>query len=132
VTDFAEGSETAAELAPRPVWQHRQCGPCLTDWHTPLPNCPRCGGPFSEPPRTTTFDPVIRPAHYASGAIECIDAIKVALQGETDPFVAYLRGQVMKYTWRTGKKDDAVQDLEKAAFYLERAIAEKRRGAADA
>jgi len=65
------------------------------------------------------FDAVSRPAHYADGAIECIDAIRAAL-GD-DAFVAYCRGNAMKYAWRTGKKDDAAQDLRKAAWYLERA-----------
>ena len=72
------------------------------------------------------FDPVQRPAHYASGGVECIDAIKAALQGETDPFVAYLRGNAIKYLWRTGKKVDAVQDLQKAVWYIERAVQERR------
>lgn len=71
---------------------------------------------------TVRFDPVQRPAHYASGGIECADAIEAALEGETDPVVAWARGNAMKYNWRTGKKDDPVQDIEKGIWYLRRAI----------
>lgn len=95
MTDFAEGSETASELMPTN--------------HSPMLN---------SSPR---FDAVNRPAHYAAGAIECIDAIREALRGETDPFVAYCRGNVMKYDWRTGKKGNAAEDLRKAAWYATRA-----------
>ena len=60
-------------------------------------------------------DPVNNPAHYTAGAVECIDAIEAALGPEG--FVAFLRGQVIKYTWRLGRKDDALQDARKAAWY---------------
>lgn len=59
--------------------------------------------------------PVNNPAHYTAGAIECIDAIAAAL-GE-DGFVAYLRGQVIKYQWRLGLKDAPAQDAAKAEWY---------------
>jgi hypothetical protein len=37
-------------------------------------------------------------------------------------FLAVLRAQVVKYMWRLGHKDDALQDARKARFYLERII----------
>ena len=44
-------------------------------------------------------DPVNHPAHYiADDGIECIDAIEATLTPEE--FRWYLRGQVIKYTWR--------------------------------
>ncbi len=67
-------------------------------------------------------DPVNHPAHYTAGKVEAIEAIEAAL-GEQG-FRAYLRGQVLKYCWRTGLKDDPLQDLRKAAWYLERLIAD--------
>lgn len=70
---------------------------------------------------TDGFDPVNRPAHYNKGEIECIDAIRVAISDETDPFVAYCRGNTMKYTWRSGSKLDAAEDLRKAAWYATKA-----------
>lgn len=61
-------------------------------------------------------DPVNHPQHYQSGGMEAIDVI--------DAFFAhdYHLGNVFKYLARAGKKDNIVQDLEKAAWYLSRAI----------
>lgn len=68
----------------------------------------------------------INPDHYRQGEIECIDAIRAALGYEG--FLAYLRGQQLKYTWRAGMKGDAVQCLKKQRWYNEREIAERERG----
>ena len=67
-----------------------------------------------------TVDNVNHPAHYNQGGIECLEAIKAALG---DGFVAYLRGNVIKYIWRC-KHKGGIEDLRKAAFYLDRAIKE--------
>jgi hypothetical protein len=64
-------------------------------------------------------DNVNHPAHYTSGSIECIDAIRAAL-GD-DAFVAYCRGAAIKYAWRAGKKAAHAEDLRKGAWYLSRA-----------
>lgn len=63
-------------------------------------------------------DPVDHPSHYTQGAVECIDAIEAAL-GE-EGFIAFLRGQIMKYTWRLGLKGPATEDVGKIAWYTER------------
>lgn len=63
-------------------------------------------------------DPVDHPSHYTQGAIECIDAIEAAL-GE-EGFIAFLRGQIMKYTWRLGLKGAAEEDAGKIAWYADR------------
>jgi hypothetical protein len=60
-------------------------------------------------------DAVNHPAHYTAGDIECIDAIAAALG--PDGFNAFLRGQILKYAWRCGLKDSALQDAQKAAWY---------------
>lgn len=62
-----------------------------------------------------TNDPVNHPSHYTQGGIECIDAIEAALSPQE--FVGFLKGQVMKYTWRLGHKDRASQDQAKALWY---------------
>jgi hypothetical protein len=64
---------------------------------------------------STPHDPVHRPAHYTSGEIECVDAIESALGREQ--FIGFLRGQVLKYQWRLGKKNDAAEDNNKAIWY---------------
>ena len=63
-------------------------------------------------------DQVNHPQHYTSGAIECIDAMESALGHEQ--FIGFLRGQVIKYTWRLGKKDGARVDAEKAEWYAKK------------
>lgn len=68
----------------------------------------------------TEHDAVEHPSHYTSGGIECIDCIKAAL-GEN--FMGFLIGNVIKYTYRYRHKNGA-QDLEKARWYLDRAIKE--------
>jgi len=60
------------------------------------------------------------PSHYNSAGIECIDAIEASMT--SSEFRAYLRGNVMKYLWRCNYKGKAVQDLEKAQWYLNRLI----------
>jgi hypothetical protein len=67
-----------------------------------------------------TVDSVNHPAHYNQGGIECIEAIKAAIG---DGFVSYLRGNCIKYLWRCEHKG-GIEDLKKAAFYLDRAIKE--------
>jgi len=62
-------------------------------------------------------DNVNEPAHYTQGNIECIDAIKEALGGEG--FMAYCRGNVLKYLWRAERKGDPLEDLKKARVYLD-------------
>ena len=68
------------------------------------------------------FDSVNHPAHYASGGIECIDAIRAALGLEG--FVAHCRGTAIKYSWRAGSKEKHAEDLRKGAWYLTRAADE--------
>ena len=49
-------------------------------------------------------DAVNKPAHYHGEGVECIDAIRAALGQEG--FIAYCRGNAIKYAWRAGKKHD--------------------------
>lgn len=67
-------------------------------------------------------DEVNNPAHYTSGGIECIDAIKASMTEEQ--FKGFLKGNVIKYLWRYELKNNPVQDLEKAQFYLNRLLKE--------
>lgn len=64
-----------------------------------------------------TVDMVNHPPHYADteNGIECIDAIRAALGREQ--FIGFLRGQVIKYQWRLGKKGDPVEDNDKGQWY---------------
>lgn len=67
--------------------------------------------------KAKVYDNVRKPKHYASGGIECIDAIRAALTEEE--FRGYCKGNVIKYAWRSGKKGPAEEDLAKARSYIE-------------
>lgn len=69
-------------------------------------------------------DPVNQPSHYASGGVECIEAIKASMSPEA--FRGYLKGNVQKYIWRYEKKVNPKEDLKKAQVYLGWLIAETK------
>lgn len=60
-------------------------------------------------------DDVNHPTHYASGAVECIEAIEASMSSEA--FKGFLKGNVQKYMWRYEQKGGA-ESLEKAQWYL--------------
>lgn len=73
-------------------------------------------------------DRVNHPSHYTFGKIQVADAI-------VDWKLDFLRGNVVKYVARAGKKEEEgmtnnqkeIQDLEKALWYLNRAIKELKK-----
>jgi hypothetical protein len=65
-------------------------------------------------------DVVNHPSHYTFGSVECIDAIDAALTQEG--YRGYLKGCMMKYIWRYENKENPIQDLRKAQWYLTRLI----------
>ena len=68
----------------------------------------------------TNYDPVSKPVHYASGTIECIDAIEASMSAEA--FKGALKANVIKYVWRYETKGK-LESLQKAQWYLSRLIA---------
>lgn len=60
-------------------------------------------------------DTVLNPSHYTShpSGVECI---------EITEHMDFLTGNAMKYIWRAGLKEDKLEDLKKAKFYIERLI----------
>ena len=60
-------------------------------------------------------DDINHPAHYTHGPIEVIEIIEGFDLG-------YRLGNVIKYILRAGHKGDAVKDLQKARWYLDREI----------
>lgn len=64
--------------------------------------------------RLLSPDPINRPAHYTFGAVEPIDAIEAW-------GCDFLEGNIIKYVARWRRKG-GVQDLKKAAWYLNRLI----------
>jgi hypothetical protein len=60
-------------------------------------------------------DLVDQPPHYTAhpSGVECI---------EVTEHMSFCLGNAVKYIWRAGLKGDQVQDLQKAAWYLDREI----------
>ena len=65
-------------------------------------------------------DPVNHPSHYTNhpSGIECI---------EITEHMSFNLGNALKYIWRCDLKNDAIEDLKKAQFYIEREL-KKREG----
>lgn len=72
--------------------------------------------------KTNPVDPkkelVNSPDHYKSNGMEAIDVIEGFGLG-------FNLGNATKYILRCGKKDDAIQELKKAIWYLEREISNR-------
>lgn len=68
-----------------------------------------------------SLDMVNRPPHYTAGGIETIDYIEA--KG-----LNYHLGNVVKYVSRAGMKGNALEDLKKAKWYLEREINNREKG----
>lgn len=66
-----------------------------------------------------TPDPVNLPPHYRShpSGIECIQITE---------HMGFNLGNAMKYIWRCDEKHDAIEDLQKARWYIEREIARRK------
>ena len=60
-------------------------------------------------------DPVNHPTHYTGGGIETIDFIEAKQ-------LNFCLGNVVKYVARAGHKDNKLEDLKKARWYLDREI----------
>ncbi len=59
---------------------------------------------------------VNHPHHYNYSSIECIDAIASALTPQE--LRGFIKGNAIKYLWRSNHKDSIAEDLKKAAWYL--------------
>jgi hypothetical protein len=73
------------------------------------------------PPAVLDVDQVDHPPHYQGKGLEAIDVIEAFGLG-------FCLGNTVKYVLRAGKKRDALTDLKKARWYLDRAIAQAEGG----
>jgi len=71
-------------------------------------------------------DEVNNPKHYTSGKIEALDIIEDSNK-DLDGLEAFSIGSALKYLIRFDKKNDPIQDLQKAVFYIERVIFERQK-----
>jgi len=63
----------------------------------------------------TKHDPVNHPKHYTTGSIEVIHFID-------DKVLSFCLGNVVKYVARAKHKHNQIEDLKKAAWYLNHEI----------
>jgi hypothetical protein len=71
------------------------------------------------------------PSHYTTGKTETIDYIEqTILTYRQEPTVGYAVGQAIKYLSRAALKGAMAQDLAKAKWYIDRALAHLTRNAA--
>lgn len=72
-------------------------------------------------PSAPKHDPVDHPKHYTShpSGIECIQVTE---------HMGFNLGNAVKYIWRADLKLDAIEDLKKARWYIDREL--QKRGAA--
>jgi len=64
--------------------------------------------------------PIDHPRHYTThpSRVECIDITE---------YMNFCLGNVVKYVWRADSKGDALTDLKKARWYLDREISRRER-----
>jgi len=76
--------------------------------------------PVPETPQV--HDAVDRPSHYTQhpAGIECIQVVE---------HLGFNVGNAIKYLWRQGLKDNRLEDLQKAAWYIQREILRVERSA---
>ena len=75
--------------------------------------CPQC---FFDPPTPEAKpDPVNHPKHYTGhpSGVECIQITE---------HMGFNLGNAVKYIWRADLKSDAIEDLKKAKWYIEREL----------
>lgn len=65
-------------------------------------------------------DDVNHPKHYTShpSGVECIQVVE---------HMGFNLGNAIKYIWRADLKNDAIEDLRKAAWYVQREIEKRER-----
>lgn len=71
-------------------------------------------------PTPSKVDPVNNPSHYTShpSGVECIQITE---------HMGFNLGNAVKYIWRCDEKLDAIEDLEKAEFYIKREINKRKK-----
>ena len=69
---------------------------------------------------STNNDPVNHPKHYTAhpSGIECIQITE---------HMGFNLGNAVKYIWRADLKNDALEDLKKARWYIDREIQKRER-----
>lgn len=68
------------------------------------------------------IDDINAPTHYNKHGVEAIDAIKASMDSEE--FLGYLKGNIIKYLWRLAYKDTPLKNALKAQWYMNKLVKE--------
>jgi len=68
-----------------------------------------------------SHDPVNHPKHYTSSPARCTCGQPIECIQITE-HMGFCLGNAVKYIWRADLKADAIEDLKKARWYIEREI----------
>jgi Protein of unknwon function (DUF3310) len=71
-------------------------------------------------PQGAVSDPINHPPHYTGhpSGVECITVVE---------HMGFNLGNAVKYIWRADLKGDAIEDLKKARWYIDREISKRER-----
>jgi len=69
-------------------------------------------------------DPIKWPFHYNRGDVQCIDALRSA---RPDHFRSFCVLTAIQYLWRAAYKDQELEDLRKAIWYIRMALGDDPR-----
>jgi len=95
--------------------REKQWAAVMADRETSLKMLKQAKRGVDRVPDPKSDDPVNHPAHYTAhpSGVECIQITE---------HMGFNLGNAVKYVWRAGEKGDAVEDLLKAAWYIDREI----------
>lgn len=120
--DMTEVKELKKDTNGGAQWKPMHCGldgDCAKWRESPGAACSNCVHNKLRFMNTTKEEPkkdmVNRPAHYTGNGMETIVALKGTMSDEE--FRGFLKGNIMKYLTRAGKKDAVSQELNKVLWY---------------
>jgi hypothetical protein len=81
--------------------------------------CQACGAAQPRFEQQSKNDPVNHPKHYTShpSGVECIQITE---------HMGFNLGNALKYIWRADLKEDPIEDLEKARWYVDRELMKRK------
>lgn len=72
-------------------------------------------------------DPINHPAHYTSSPAKCVKCGTSIECIDVTRHMGFSLGNAVKYIWRCDLKQDAIEDLEKALWYIRDEINRRER-----
>ena len=97
---------------------YRKCDNGYFVWLGPAPGNPVPAPIPAQPAVPKQEDPVNHPSHYTDhpSGVECIQITE---------HMGFNLGNALKYIWRCDLKADAIEDLKKARWYIDRELAKR-------